>query len=220
VIATKFGNVRDADGKFIGISGKPAYVRQACDASLKRLGIDTIDLYYQHRVDAETPIEDTVGAMAELVAAGKVRQLGLSEAAPATVRRASKVHPIAALQTEYSLWSRDAAEDAARPVRRARHHSSSRTAARRGFLTGTIRKPEDLAPDDWRRMHRALQRRELREEPHAGARALEKLAQARGVTAAQLALAWVMAQGDHIVPIRERARSRGSRRMSPPPRSS
>ena len=200
VIATKFGNVRDDSGKFIGISGKPAYVRQACDASLRRLGIDTIDLYYQHRVDAETPIEDTVGAMAELVTAGKVRQIGLSEAAPATIRRAHKVHPIAALQTEYSLWSRDAAEEALGLCVELGITFVAYSPLGRGFLTGAIKSADDLAPDDWRRNHPRFQGDNL-EKNLALVRALEKMAKAKGVTAAQLALAWVMAQGEHIVPI-------------------
>jgi aryl-alcohol dehydrogenase-like predicted oxidoreductase len=200
VIATKFGNVREPDGKFVGVSGRPAYVKQACDASLSRLGIDTIDLYYQHRVDAETPIEDTVGAMAELVKAGKVRQIGLSEAAPATVRRAYKVHPIAALQTEYSLWSRDAAEDALGLCVELGITFVAYSPLGRGFLTGAIKSPADLAADDWRRNHPRFQGDNF-EKNLALVRALEKMASAKGVTAAQLALAWVMAQGDHIVPI-------------------
>jgi aryl-alcohol dehydrogenase-like predicted oxidoreductase len=200
VIATKFGNVRDESGKFIGISGKPAYVRQACEASLRRLGIDTIDLYYQHRVDSETPIEDTVGAMAALVKEGKVRQIGLSEAAPATIRRAHKVHPIAAHQTEYSFWSRDAAESALGLCVERGITFVAYSPLGRGFLTGKIKSPEDLAPDDWRRMHPRFQGENF-EKNFALVRALEKMAAAKGVTAAQLALAWVMAQGDHIVPI-------------------
>jgi len=200
VIATKFGNVREPDGKFVGVSGRPAYVKQACDASLKRLGIDTIDLYYQHRVDADTPIEDTVGAMAELVKAGKVRQIGLSEAAPATVRRAYKIHPIAALQTEYSLWSRDAAEDALGLCVELGITFVAYSPLGRGFLTGAIKSPADLAADDWRRNHPRFQGENF-EKNLALVRALGKMASAKGVTAAQLALAWVLAQGDHIVPI-------------------
>src|SRR3954464_11451032 len=152
-LATKFGNVRTEDGKFLGINGRPEYVRSACDASLQRLGVEVIDLYYQHRVDAETPIEDTIGAMAELVKAGKVRQIGLSEAAPATIRRAHKVHPIAALQTEYSLWSRDAAESALGLCVELGITFVAYSPLGRGFLTGAIKRPEDLAADDWRRNH-------------------------------------------------------------------
>jgi aryl-alcohol dehydrogenase-like predicted oxidoreductase len=200
VIATKFGNVRDADGKFSGISGKPDYVRQACDASLARLGIETIDLYYQHRVDADTPIEDTVGAMAELVKAGKVRQLGLSEAAPATIRRAHAVHPIAALQTEYSLWSRDAAEGSLATCRELGITFVAYSPLGRGFLTGTIKRFDDLAADDWRRNHPRFLEENFAQNLEL-VHALEEVARAKGVTAAQLALAWVLAQGDDVVPI-------------------
>ena len=200
VIATKFGNVRDADGTFVGIDGTPAYVKRACDASLGRLGIDTIDLYYQHRVDPKTPIEDTVGAMAELVKAGKVRQLGLSEAAPATIRRAHKVHPIAALQTEYSLWSRDAAEESLALCRELGITFVAYSPLGRGFLTGAIKSADDLAPDDWRRNHPRFQGENFARNLEL-VHALEEMARAKGVTAAQLALAWVLAQGDDIVPI-------------------
>jgi aryl-alcohol dehydrogenase-like predicted oxidoreductase len=200
VIATKFGNVRDASGKFAGISGKPEYVRQACDASLARLGIETIDLYYQHRVDPETPIEDTVGAMAELVKAGKVRHLGLSEAAPATIRRAHAVHPIAALQTEYSLWSRDAAEGSLATCRELGITFVAYSPLGRGFLTGAIRRFEDLAADDWRRNHPRFQGENFARNLEL-VHALEEMARTKGVTAAQLALAWVLAQGDDVVPI-------------------
>ena len=151
VLATKFGNVRSADGKWLGINGRPDYVRQACDASLKRLGVDTIDLYYQHRVDAETPIEDTVGAMAGLVKAGKVRHLGLSEAAPATIRRAAAIHPIAALQTEYSLWSRDPEGELLDTCRELGIAFVAYSPLGRGFLTGRYRSIDDFAADDWRR---------------------------------------------------------------------
>jgi aryl-alcohol dehydrogenase-like predicted oxidoreductase len=200
VIATKFGNVRDEDGKFIGINGKPEYVRSACDASLRRLGIDTIDLYYQHRVDADTPIEDTVGAMAELVRQGKVRHLGLSEAKPSTVRRAHAVHPIAALQTEYSLWTREPAEEALELCEELGITFVAYSPLGRGFLTGAIRRPEDLAPDDWRRNHPRFQGENLAQNLEL-VHALEDMARARGVTAAQLALAWVLAQGEQVVPI-------------------
>ena len=151
VIATKFGNVRAPDGKPLGVNGKPDYVRSACEASLRRLGVEVIDLYYQHRVDPATPIEDTVGAMAELVRQGKVRHLGLSEAAPATIRRAHAVHPIAALQTEYSLWSRDPEDQILPTVRELGIGFVAYSPLGRGFLTGQIRSPEDLDADDWRR---------------------------------------------------------------------
>ena len=151
VLATKFGNVRSEDGAFLGISGRPEYVRSACDASLQRLGVDTIDLYYQHRVDDKTPIEDTVGAMAELVKAGKVRYLGLSEAAPDTIRRASAVHPITALQTEYSLWTRDPEQGILDTCRALGIGFVAYSPLGRGFLTGRFRSIDDLAPDDWRR---------------------------------------------------------------------
>ena len=200
VIATKFGNVRDAAGKFGGISGKPDYVRQACDASLARLGIDTIDLYYQHRVDSDTPIEDTVGAMAQLVKAGKVRHLGLSEAAPATIRRAHAVHPIAALQTEYSLWSRDAAEGSLGTCRELGITFVAYSPLGRGFLTGAIRRFDDLAADDWRRNHPRFQEDNFAKNLEL-VHALEEMARAKGVTAAQLALAWVLALGEDVVPI-------------------
>ena len=150
VVATKFGNVRNEDGTFLGINGRPDYVHRACDASLQRLGIDTIDVYYQHRVDLNTPIEETVGAMAELVKAGKVRYLGLSEAAPKTIRRAHAVHPIAALQTEYSLWSRDPEGELLATVRELGIAFVAYSPLGRGFLTGQIKSPADLAPDDWR----------------------------------------------------------------------
>src|SRR3989441_9175962 len=151
VIATQFGNVRGEDGSFLGVSGKPEYVRKACDASLRRLGIDHIDLYYQHRVDPEVPIEDTVGAMSELVKAGKVRHLGLSEAAPQTIRRAHKVHRITALQTEYSLWSRDVEQEILPTVRELGIGFVAYNPLGRGFLSGQFRKPEDIPADDWRR---------------------------------------------------------------------
>ena len=200
VLATKFGNVRAADGTFVGVNGNPDYLRSACDASLRRLQVDVIDLYYQHRVDADTPIEDTVGAMAELIKAGKVRYLGLSEAAPETIRRAHKVHPIAALQTEYSLWSRDPEDEL---LDTAREHGIGFVAYSplgRGFLTAKITSMEDLAKDDWRR---GMPRFE-RENFHQNMELVEKiraLAAAKGCTPAQFALAWVLAQGDDIVPI-------------------
>ncbi len=200
VLATKFGVVRSADAQFRGVSGKPEYVRQACDASLKRLGIDTIDLYYQHRVDPEVPIEDTVGAMSELVQAGKVKHLGLSEAAPATVRRACAVHPIAALQTEYSLWSREPEDEILGAMRELSVAFVAYSPLGRGFLTGQIKKYEDLAEDDYRRHAPRFQgenfQRNLDLVKH-----VESMANEKGCTAAQLALAWVLAQGKDIIPI-------------------
>ena len=200
VLATKFGNMRGEDGSFRGVNGKPEYVRSACEASLKRLGVEAIDLYYQHRVDPRTPIEDTVGAMAELVRQGKVRYLGLSEAAPATIRRAHAVHPIAALQTEYSLWSRDP-EDAILPtIRELGIGFVPYSPLGRGFLTGRIRSIDDLAPDDYRRNSPRFQgenfAKNLRLLDEVNAIAREK-----GCTASQLALAWVLAQGGDVVPI-------------------
>src|SRR5687767_2060991 len=153
VLATKFGNERREDGSWVGVNGRPEYVRRACDASLERLGVETIDLYYQHRVDPEVPIEETIGAMAGLVEAGKVRFLGLSEAAPATVRRAHSVHPIAALQTEYSLWSRDAELELLPTVRELGIAYVAYSPLGRGFLTGQFKSPADFAEDDWRRFH-------------------------------------------------------------------
>jgi len=200
ILATKFGNMRGEDGSFRGVNGKPDYVRAACEASLRRLGVDVIDLYYQHRVDPQTPIEDTVGAMAELVRQGKVRYLGLSEAAPATIRRAHAVHPIAALQTEYSLWSRDP-EDAILPtIRELGIGFVPYSPLGRGFLTGRIRSIDDLAPDDYRRNSPRFQgenfAKNLRLLDEVNAIAREK-----GCTASQLALAWVLAQGNDVVPI-------------------
>lgn len=200
VVATKFGYVRKENGDWLGISGKPDYVKQACDASLQRLGVDTIDLYYQHRVDRETPIEDTVGALAELVSSGKIRAIGLSEAAPDTVRRAAAVHPIAALQTEYSLWSRDPEGELLSLCRELGIAFVAYSPLGRGFLSGAIRSIDDLPEDDARRrMPR------FREENFQSNLALvdrvRELAERRGCTAAQLALAWTMARDDNIVPI-------------------
>jgi aryl-alcohol dehydrogenase-like predicted oxidoreductase len=200
VLATKFGNVRDADGKFLGVNGRPDYVRRCCEASLQRLGVDVIDLYYQHRVDPETPIEDTVGTMAELVREGKVRWLGLSEAAPATIRRAHAVHPIAALQTEYSLWSRDPEDEILPTVRELGIGFVAYSPLGRGFLTGQIRSVDDLDADDYRRSSPRFQgdnfARNLRLVDEINAIAAEK-----GCAPSQLALAWVLAQGEDIVPI-------------------
>ncbi len=199
-IATKFGNVRGADGSFLGVSGRPEYVRSACDASLKRLGLETIDLYYQHRVDPETPIEETVGAMAELVKAGKVRFLGLSEAAPATIRRAQKIHPITALQTEYSLWTRDVEREILATCRDLGIGFVPYSPLGRGFLTARFKSAGDLAQDDFRKNHPRFQPENLAKNAELVA-VLEAFAAERKKTAAQIALAWVLAQGDDIVPI-------------------
>src|SRR5256885_1354444 len=200
VLATKFGNERNADGSWVGINGRPEYVRAACDASLERLGVDHIDLYYQHRVDANTPIEDTVGAMAELVRAGKVRHLGLSEAAPKTIRRAHAVHRITALQTEYSLWSREPEEEILPTVRELGIAFVPYSPLGRGFLTGAIKREEDLAADDWRRTNPRFQGENFRRNLDLVSR-VEAIAHEKGCTASQLALAWVLAQGDDMIPI-------------------
>jgi aryl-alcohol dehydrogenase-like predicted oxidoreductase len=200
VLATKFGNMRSEDGAFLGISGRPDYVRQACDASLQRLGLDVIDLYYQHRVDEKTPIEDTVGAMADLVAAGKVRYLGLSEAAPETIRRAHAVHPITALQTEYSLWSRDPEAGLLDACRALGIGFVAYSPLGRGFLTGRFRSLDDLAPDDWRRNNPRFQGDNFQKNLDLVAR-VEALARTRGCTSAQLAIAWLLSRGRDIVPI-------------------
>jgi aryl-alcohol dehydrogenase-like predicted oxidoreductase len=199
VLATKFGNVRGEGGAFLGIDGSPDYVRRACDASLARLGLDTIDVYYQHRVDNKVPIEDTVGAMAELVRAGKVRYLGLSEAAPATIRRAVAVHPIAALQTEYSLWSRDPEDELLSTCRELGVTFVAYSPLGRGFLTGRFRTLDDLAPDDWRRFSPRFQGDNFAKNLELVQR-VEALARKKGCTPAQLALAWLLAHDD-IVPI-------------------
>ncbi|MGE5539975.1 MAG: aldo/keto reductase [Gemmatimonas sp.] len=200
VIATKFGNVRGPDGSFLGVNGRPEYVRASCDGSLKRLGVDVIDLYYQHRVDPDTPIEDTVGAMADLVRAGKVRYLGLSEAAVKTIRRAHAVHPIAALQTEYSLWSRDPEDGILATVRELGIGFVPYSPLGRGFLTGQIKRVEDLAPDDYRRTSPRFQGENFQRNLDL-VREIEAMAREKRCTPAQLALAWVLAQGDDIVPI-------------------
>jgi len=200
VLATKFGNVRNTNGDFLGVRGDPPYVRQCCDASLRRLGVDVIDLYYQHRVDPKTPIEDTVGAMAELVKAGKVRHLGLSEAAPATIRRAAKVHPITALQTEYSLWSRDVEDEILPTVRELGVGFVAYSPLGRGFLTGQLKTIDDLPADDWRRNVPRFQGENFRKNLELVEK-IEDLAAAKGCTPSQLALAWVLAQGDDVVPI-------------------
>ncbi|NTS66764.1 aldo/keto reductase [Sphingomonas sp. HHU CXW] len=200
VVATKFGNVRGSDGSFQGINGRPDYVRQACDASLKRTGLDFIDLYYQHRVDPEVPIEETVGAMAELVQAGKVKYLGLSEAAPATIRRAHAVHPITALQTEYSLWTRDPEAEILPVCRELGIGFVPYSPLGRGFLTGQFKSPDDLPEDDYRRHSPRFQGKAFQRNLDL-VRAIEEMAQGKGCTPAQLALAWVLAQGQDIVPI-------------------
>jgi aryl-alcohol dehydrogenase-like predicted oxidoreductase len=199
-LATKFGNVRGENGERLGIRGDAEYVRQACDASLERLGVDTIDLYYQHRVDKSVEIEETVGAMAELVQAGKVRYLGLSEASPDTIRRAHAVHPITALQTEYSLWSRDP-EDAILPtVRELGIGFVAYSPLGRGFLSGRFRSPSDFPDDDFRRHHPRFQGENFERNMQLVER-VEELASEKGVTAGQLALAWVLHRGDDVVPI-------------------
>jgi aryl-alcohol dehydrogenase-like predicted oxidoreductase len=200
ILATKFGNVRNPDGSFAGVNGKPGYVRQCCEASLKRLGVDVIDLYYQHRVDPETPIEDTVGAMAALVREGKVRWLGLSEAAPGTIRRAHAVHPIAALQTEYSLWSRDPEDELLPTVRELGIGFVAYSPLGRGFLTGQIRQIDDLEADDYRRNSPRFQGENFQKNL-ALVDEINALATQKGCAPSQLALAWVLAQGKDIVPI-------------------
>jgi aryl-alcohol dehydrogenase-like predicted oxidoreductase len=201
VLATKFGLVRSDDPAFRGISGSPEYVRSACDASLRRLGLDHIDLYYQHRVDPDVPIEDTVGAMAELVAAGKVRHLGLSEAGADTIRRAYAVHPIAALQTEWSLWSRDLEAEIVPTARELGIGIVAHSPLGRGFLTGSITSGDDLAADDFRRVAQPRFSGDNLDRNLAMVARLRELAAARGVTAGQLALAWVQHRGDDVVPI-------------------
>jgi aryl-alcohol dehydrogenase-like predicted oxidoreductase len=198
-LATKFGNVRNPDASWAGVNGQPDYVRQSCEASLKRLGVEVIDLYYQHRVDSEVPIEDTVGAMAELVHQGKVRHLGLSEAAANTIRRAHQVHPIAALQTEYSLWERDPEPEILPTCRELGITFVAYSPLGRGFLTGQIKRAEDI-PNDYRKNMPRLQAENLRQNL-ALAERLEEIAREKKCTPAQLALAWLLAQGDDVVPI-------------------
>ncbi|MGH9684055.1 MAG: aldo/keto reductase [Candidatus Acidiferrales bacterium] len=199
-IATKFGNVRGADGSYQGVSGRPEYVRKACEASLRRLRISTIDLYYQHRVDSDVPIEETVGAMARLVEQGKVRYLGLSEAAPQTIRRAHQTHPIAALQTEYSLWTRDPEDELLRVCRELGIGFVPYSPLGRGFLTGQFQKFDDLAPDDFRRQSPRFQGENFRKNLQLVDR-IKQIAAEKRCTPAQLALAWVLAQGGDLVPI-------------------
>lgn len=200
MLATKFGNVRTEEGGWKGVNGHPDYVRQACDASLKRLGVDVIDLYYQHRVDTTVPIEDTVGAMAELVQQGKVRYLGLSEAAPATIRRAHAVHPISALQTEYSLWSRDPEDDILPTIRELGIGFVPYSPLGRGFLSGQFTSPDALPADDYRRQSPRFQGENFYKNLELVDK-VKAIATAKGVTPSQLALAWLLAQGDDIVPI-------------------
>jgi aryl-alcohol dehydrogenase-like predicted oxidoreductase len=200
VLATKFGNVRGENGERLGIRGDAAYVFEACDASLLRLGTDYIDLYYQHRVDQSVPIEETVGAMKELVEAGKVRHLGLSEASPETIRRAHAVHPITALQTEYSLWSRDPEEEILPTVRELGIGFVAYSPLGRGFLSGRFKSPEDFGEGDFRSWHPRFQGENF--ERNLGlVERVKEIADEKGVTAGQLALAWVLAQGEDIVPI-------------------
>lgn len=200
VLATKFGNERRPDGSWVGINGSPDYVRAACDASLQRLGVDHIDLYYQHRVDKTVPIEETVGAMAELVQAGKVRHLGLSEASADTVRRAHAVHPITALQTEYSLWEREPETKVFPVLAELGIGFVPYSPLGRGFLTGQFRSPEDFAADDFRRHSPRFQGENFDRNLQLVDR-VKELADAKGCTPGQLALAWLLAQGEHIVPI-------------------
>jgi aryl-alcohol dehydrogenase-like predicted oxidoreductase len=200
ILATKFGNVRTEDGGWKGVNGHPDYVRQACEASLKRLGVDVIDLYYQHRVDTTVPIEDTVGAMAELVQQGKVHYLGLSEAAPATIRRAHAVHPISALQTEYSLWSRDPEDDILPTIRELGIGFVPYSPLGRGFLTGQFTSPDDFPADDYRRNSPRFQGENFYKNLEL-VEQVKTIATKKGVTPSQLALAWLLAQGDDIVPI-------------------
>jgi aryl-alcohol dehydrogenase-like predicted oxidoreductase len=200
VVATKFALVRSGTGAFVGVSGKPDYVKRACAASLARLEIDAIDLYYQHRVDPEVPIEDTVGAMSELVQEGKVRRLGLSECSPATLRRAHQVHPISAVQTEYSLWSRDAEDGILDACGELGVTFVAYSPLGRGFLTGDIQSIDDLAPDDWRRNNPRFQGENFAKNL-ALARTVQEIAARRGITPAQLALAWVLGRAKHITTI-------------------
>lgn len=200
IVATKFGNVRGPDGKWLGQNGRPEYVRSACDASLKRLNTDVIDLYYQHRVDRAVPIEETVGAMADLVHAGKVRFLGLSEAGAQTIRRAHRVHPIAALQSEYSMWSRDVEDEILPTVRELGIGFVAYSPVGRGFLTGRLKRPEDLPEGDWRRNHPRFQAENFQKNLDLVAR-VAQVAREKSCTPAQLALAWLLGKGEDIVPI-------------------
>jgi len=200
IVATKFGNVRGPDGSFLGVDGRPQYVQQACEASLRRLGISTIDLYYQHRVDTAVPIEDTVGAMGRLVEQGKVRWLGLSEAAPTTIRSAHATHPITALQTEYSLWSREPEDEIFGVCRDLGIGFVAYSPLGRGFLTGQFRKFEDLPANDYRRNTPRFQGKNFEKNLHLVER-IQQIAAEKGCTAAQLALAWVLSRGEGVIPI-------------------
>jgi aryl-alcohol dehydrogenase-like predicted oxidoreductase len=200
VLATKFGIVRSGDPAYRGVNGRPEYVRQACEASLRRLGVEYIDLYYQHRVDPDVPIEDTVGAMAGLVKAGKVRFLGLSEAGPQTIRRAHKVHPISALQSEYSLWTRDPEDEVLPTLRELGIGLVAYSPLGRGMLAGRVKRFEDLAPDDYRRNSPRFQGENFQRNLKLVERVTE-MARGHGVTPGQLALAWVLAQGRDVAPI-------------------
>ena len=200
VLATKFGVVRDAEGAFVGVNGRPEHVRECCEASLKRLGVDHIDLYYQHRVDKTVPIEETVGAMAELVEEGKVRFLGLSEASPRNIRRAHAVHPISALQTEYSLWSREPEEEILSTVRELGIGFVAYSPLGRGFLSGRFKSPDELEAGDYRREAPRFKPENFRKNL-ALVEGVKALAAEKGVTPSQLALAWLLAQGEEIVPL-------------------
>lgn len=200
ILATKFGNERTPDGQWVGVNGKPEYVKKACEASLQRLGVDHIDLYYQHRVDTTVPIEDTIGAMAELVKEGKVRYIGMSEAAATTIRRAAKVHKITALQTEYSLWTRDPEEEILGTVRELGIGFVAYSPLGRGFLTGRWKKPEDIPEDDSRRTHPRFQGENFYKNLELVDK-VNEIAKEKGIKPGQLALAWVLAQGKDIVPI-------------------
>jgi aryl-alcohol dehydrogenase-like predicted oxidoreductase len=200
ILATKFGNVRDHEGRWVGVNGRPEYVRACCEASLRRLGLDTIDLYYQHRVDPDVPIEETVGAMATLVQEGKVRMLGLSEASAATIRRAHKTHPIAALQTEYSLWTRDIESEILPTIKELGIALVAYSPLGRGFLTGRFQRPEDIPSDDYRRNSPRFQGENFFSNL-ALVKGVEELAGENGATPAQIALAWVLGQSENIVAI-------------------
>ena len=200
VLATKFGNVRGKDGSFLGVNGKPEYVKQAVDASLKRLGVDVIDLYYQHRVDPNTPIEDTVGTMAAFIKEGKIRYIGLSEAAPETIRRAGKVHPITALQTEYSLWTRDPEKEILDTCRELGIGFVAYSPLGRGFFSGRFKTTDEIPEDDYRRNHPRFMKGNI-EHNYELVKKLEEIAKEKNFTTTQLSLAWVMAKRDFIVPI-------------------